>query len=134
MNLKTKAVKMENLVHSEYGSIDLPGYNPRYEGVAKNRYSYLFQLMHQTKIDADYHWPIHKYDSEKEAIVATWGPQMTLCQEPRFVANPDGTEEEDGLILTTTYNFYEKVTSIVVIDPRTMTTLQEYPLPFKLSV
>lgn len=103
-------------------------------GVARNRYTYLFQLMHQTKIDENYRWPIHKFDSEKEAIVATWGPPMTLTQEPRFIANPDGTEEEDGIIMMTTYNFFEKKTSIVVIDPKTMTTLQEYPLPFKLSV
>lgn len=135
MNLKTKTVEMEDLLHTEYGSIDLPGYNPKYEGVAKNRFTYLFQLFHQTKIDGDYHWPIQKYDADKKEIVATWGPPMTLCQEPRFVANPDpNADEEDGIIVMTTYNFYDKVTSIVIIDPRTMATLQEYPLPFKLSV
>lgn len=78
MNLKTKKVEMKNFLSSEYGSIDLPGYNSKYMGVAKNRYTYLFQLMHQTKIDENYRWPIHKFDSEKEAIVATWGPPMTL--------------------------------------------------------
>lgn len=123
IDLKTQTVTMEDLLHSEYGSLDLAAYNPRYEGVAENRYSYLFQLFHQTKIDEHYHWPIHKFDAEKKSIVGTWGPPMTLCQEPRFIANPNGVDEEDGIILTTTYNFYEKKSSVVVIDPRTMETL-----------
>jgi len=42
LNLKTKEVKMENLIHSEYGSIDLLNYNPNYDMVAKNRYTYFF--------------------------------------------------------------------------------------------
>jgi len=96
---------MEDLVHSEFGSIDLPSYNPKWEGVAKNRYTYLFQLMHQTTVDEKYHWPIHKYDDDQKKIISTWGPPMTIAQEPRFIANPDGTEEEDGIIMMHVYDF-----------------------------
>lgn len=42
LNLKDLTVKMEDLVPSEFGSIDLPSYNPKWEGVGKNRYTYLF--------------------------------------------------------------------------------------------
>ena len=75
-----------------------------------------------------------KYDSDKKMIVGQWGPPMTVTQEPRFIANPNGTDEDDGIIVMTVYNFKNKVSSIVVIDPKTMTQLQEYPLPFKLSI
>jgi carotenoid cleavage dioxygenase-like enzyme len=90
--------------------------------------------MHQADYDEDYHWPIHKYDDEEKKIVATWGPSMTIAQEPRFIENPEGTEEEDGIIMSTVYDFKNKKSSIFVIDPKTMTTLQEYPLPFRLSI
>lgn len=125
---------MEDLVPSEFGSIDLPSYNPKWEGVAKNRFSYLFQLMHQTVIDENYHWPIHKYDDEQKKIIATWGPPMTIAQEPRFIADPNSDNEEDGIIIMAVYNFDKEVSSIVIVDPKTMKTLQEYELPFKLSI
>ena len=79
--------------------------------------------MHQNKIDSEYHWPIHKYDDEEKRIVATWGPPNTIAQEPRFIANPKGRCEDDGIIVTTVYNFIKMKSSIVVIDPKTMTTL-----------
>ena len=79
--------------------------------------------MHQEVIDENYRWPIHKYDDDKKQIVATWGPPMTCAQEPRFIANPDSDNEEDGIILSTIYDFYNQKSSIVVIDPRTMKTL-----------
>lgn len=45
---------------------------------------------------------------------------MTCSQEPRFIANPDGTDEEDGVIMQTVYDFSVKKTSLVIIDPKTM--------------
>ena len=59
---------------------------------------------------------------------------MTICQEPRFIANPNGTEEEDGIIMMHVYDFNVQKSSIVIVDPKTMATLQEYELPFKLSI
>lgn len=79
LNLKDKSVKMENLVSSELGAFDLPQYNPKLDGLAKNRFTYLFQLMHQPQIDQNYHWPIHKYDDDERKIVSTWGPEMTCA-------------------------------------------------------
>ena len=93
------------MLFSEFGAFDLPQYNPNLDGISKNRFTYLFQLMHQTTINENYHWPIHKYDDEQKKVVSTWGPAMTCAQEPRFIANPEGTDEEDGLILTTVYDF-----------------------------
>jgi len=65
----------------------------------------MLHLMYQADFDENYHWPIHKYDADEKKVVATWGPPMTIAQEPRFITNPDGTEEEDGIIMTTVYDF-----------------------------
>jgi len=35
--------------------------------------------MHQNKITEKYHWPIKKYDADKEAVVGIWGPDMTVA-------------------------------------------------------
>lgn len=59
---------------------------------------------------------------------------MTCTQEPRFIPNPNGVDEDDGLILTTVYDFDNQKSSLVIIDAKSMTTLQEYELPFKLSI
>ena len=134
INLKEKTVKSEDLIYSKYGSFDLPAYNTKWNGVKKQRFTYLMQLMHQDNLDADYHWPIHKYDDDLKKIVASFGAPGTTCQEPRFIANPEGTEEEDGIILTTVTDFFNKKSSLVVIDPKTMTALQEYEYPFRLAI
>lgn len=127
-------VKMENMVETKWGGLDFPSYNPKWDGVAKHRYTYMLEIMAKADYDENYTWPVLKYDSVLEKVVASWGPPMTISQEPRFIDNPYGSEEEDGVIMQTVYDFKHKTTSLVIIDPKTMTTLQEYKLPFKLPL
>lgn len=58
---------------------------------------------------------------------------MVVTQEPRFIYNPDGAEDE-GFILFHQYDIKEQSSSIVVIDAQTFKKVQEYKLPFKLSI
>lgn len=58
---------------------------------------------------------------------------MTLAQEVSFIANPDGVTEDDGILLTVGFNFDRAETSLYVIDAKSMETLQEYLLPYRLS-
>ena len=60
---------MEDLLKTKFGSIDLPQYHPKYDGLARTRFTYLMKLMHQTKIDEEYHWPILKYDADFKKVV-----------------------------------------------------------------
>lgn len=92
----------------------------------------MMQLLAGTTFDESYSWPLLKYDSKKGEMSAKWAPPMTLAQEPRFIPNPEGKSEDDGLIMAMAYNFDSQTTSFFVIDAMTMETLQEYPLPFKL--
>lgn len=54
---------------------------------------------------------------------------MTLAQEARFIVDPNGRNEDDGLLMVMGYNFDKLETSLYVVDPHTMETLQSYPLP-----
>jgi len=73
-----------------------------------------------------------KYDACKEKVVAKWAKAYNLPNEPYFIADPNGNEEDDGVILTVSYNFNEDTSSLVVIDPKSMSTLQEYVIPFRI--
>lgn len=103
------------------------------EGTERNRYIFLFHQFWQTTIDESYRWPIVKYDNDEKKIVAEYGPNMTVTQEPRFIYNPDGDEDE-GFILFHQYDIKEMASSIVVLDAKNFEKVQEYKLPFKLSI
>jgi carotenoid cleavage dioxygenase-like enzyme len=79
-------------------------YNPKFEGV-KNCFTYLTEYWAATVIDEHYSFPIYKYDSCKKEIAGKWSPDQTLSQEARFIPNPNGKDEDDGLILAQTYDF-----------------------------
>ena len=81
----------------------------------------------------DVSYPVQKYDDQTGKVSAQWKLKGTLAQEPRFIPNPHGTSEDDGLLVVIAYNFLKETTSFYVIDAKSMETLQEYPLPFKLS-
>jgi len=83
-------------------------------------------------LDETYNWPIKKFDAELGDVAAIWAPPGVLAQEPQFIADPNGTEEDDGILLVVAYNFLKEESGLYVIDARTMKTLQEYPLPYKL--
>jgi len=74
------------------------------------------------KLDENYAWPIAKFDEDTKQVVKRWG-KMQGSQEPRFIPNPNGTEEDDGLILTLARNFESSTSSLYFIDPKTMETL-----------
>lgn len=124
-------LETKDLVTIERGNIDLPQYNKDLKGKPA-QYTYLTYLLGQNTFDEFYSWPIVKYDDMRGDIVAKWDPIMTLAQEVRFIADPEGKTEDDGILITVAYNFDRAETSLYVIDPKTMDTLQEYPLPYKL--
>jgi len=84
-------------------------------------------------VDENYKWTIKKFDNQEKKMIKVWGPDGIIAQEPRFIADPNGGEE-DGIIFSMGYNWKEESTSLFVIDPKSMETLQEYKFPTRLSV
>jgi len=132
--LKNVTYESEELLKAPLGAYEFPQYNPKHEATSRNQYYYLFRGFAKDKIDESYNWPMYKYDVINNKMVGMWGPNLTITQEPRFIPDPDGTEEDDGIIVTTIYDVKKKANIIVVIDPKTMTTLQTYPLPHNISL
>lgn len=122
---------MKELVSFKYGNIDFAQYNHGLNG-KESQFSYFTHFFGQNTFDETYTWPLVKYDAKLGGVAAQWGPNSTLTQESRFVPNPNGKSQDDGILLVVAYNFDREESSLYVIDPKTMTTLQEYPMPYKL--
>ena len=55
----------------DMGNLDLPMFNPNYSG-SKNCFTYLIHEWGAKTIDENFSFPIHKYDSCKGEIAATF--------------------------------------------------------------
>ena len=130
MDLDSNTLVQFDLLTPTFGAYELPTYNPSYDGVKENCFSYLMELFGKQVMDDSYGFDIVKYDSCKGKIESKWSQAGHLPNEAYFVENPEGNGEEDGVILTVAYDFVKEVSKLLVINPKTMTTLQEYLLPF----
>ena len=77
-NLKNGTLKIEDYMSADNGSLDLPMFNPKYSGV-KNCFTYLSHYFGPKTVDENYSFLIHKYDSCKRKLVATFNAKSTLA-------------------------------------------------------
>ena len=106
LNLKTGELNQKKLLHlTEGGNYELPTFNDKYDGVKENCYTYLIEFFGQQNIDDNYGWDLVKYDACQEKIAARWSQDSNLPSEPYFIADPNGTEEDDGVIMNVSYDF-----------------------------
>lgn len=133
IDLVDNTVQYEDLVVMDNGIIDLPRHNPGWD---KKEYcfSYLTENFGDKVFDENYSFPVVKYDHCKKQMVAKWGEGMFAAQEVQFIPDPKGTSEEDGLLLVVGYRMLNMETALFFIDPKTMTTVQEYATPFPLPM
>jgi beta,beta-carotene 9',10'-dioxygenase len=110
----------------------VPTFNGKYDGVKENCYTYLMELMSKQVMDDTYGWDMVKFDSCKDKVESKWSQGGHLPNEAYFIENPQGESEDDGVILSIAYDFVNEGSKLLVVDPKTMTTLQEYPLPFSV--
>lgn len=116
------------------GGCDFPNVNKNYDMVKDHRYTYLINSGTSTqKLDPNYCWPIAKFDHKTGSVAAMWAPPLVLTNEPRFVPKPGG-EEDEGVIMLIGFRILKNTWSMFVIDSKTMTTLQEYPLAHGISI
>jgi carotenoid cleavage dioxygenase-like enzyme len=65
-------------------------------------------------------WALFKFDMEKLCIEACYQKDSTYPSEAIFVANPDGTAEDDGVLLSQIYDGIRRETALLVLDAKTM--------------
>jgi beta,beta-carotene 9',10'-dioxygenase len=68
---------------------------------------------------------LFKFDMEQRCIVGCLDRDDVYPSEPIFVANPEGEEEDDGVVLSQIYDGDRRETALVVLDAKTMKVLVE---------
>ncbi|KIJ61011.1 hypothetical protein HYDPIDRAFT_97571 [Hydnomerulius pinastri MD-312] len=107
-----EAVTVHTAEHDH--SCDLPVINPRFL-TKPSRYIYgVCDRDMSTFFDG-----IVKYDSQTHTPTY-WSVQGHNPGEPIFVADPEGTEEDDGMLLSVVLDGYEEKSYLLVLDARTM--------------
>jgi carotenoid cleavage dioxygenase-like enzyme len=72
-------------------------------------------------------WGLFKFDLEENKIAAYFQQDSVYISEPVFVADPNGTKEDDGVLLTHAYFGEEQETKFLVLDAKTMDILATAP-------
>ena len=127
------SVQIEDLMVMMNGIIDLPTHN-----LQRDKKEYCYQYLTATfpdeVLDENFNFPVYKYDHCQKKQVAKWGEGMFAAQETQFITDPNGKEEDDGLLVVVGYRMLTKETALFLIDPKTMTTVQEFKTPFPLAM
>ena len=97
---------MRDLNLLQWGNYDLPTWNPKYDGVKENCFTYMMELFNKQVMDESYSWEIIKFDSCQEKEVARWNQPGHLPNEAYFIENPEGESEDDGVLLSIAYDFW----------------------------
>lgn len=105
INLSSDTLSQMDLSELQYGNYEVPTFNPKYDGVSENCYTYLMEHMSSQTFDESYSWDMVKFDACKGKVEAKWSRPGHLPNEAYFIENPEGKEEDDGVILSVAYDF-----------------------------
>jgi carotenoid cleavage dioxygenase-like enzyme len=70
-------------------------------------------------------WALFKFEPEKGTIAGVFRRESVYVSEPAFIANPKGSSEDDGVLLSQVYDGNRQETALLVIDAKTMKVLAE---------
>lgn len=103
---------------SRYHTGDLPTINPRFK-MTENRYVWsIVNRGYSTFLDG-----ISKYDLRTKEVLYWKNPQGHTPGEAIFVPNPDGIDEDDGVLLSVVLDGFGETSYLVCLDARTMKEL-----------
>ena len=94
-------------------AIELPTTNPHH---ATLPYRYVYGSSDTGK--ATFMDGILKYDMETQSIAASWSVFGHCAGEPIFVPEPDGHEEDDGVLLTVVLDCFQARSYLLVLDAK----------------
>ena len=63
-------------------------------------------------------WEFFKYDTEQEdwGVIASYSSDSVYVSEPLFVPDPNGEEEDDGVLLAQIFNGKKSESALLVLD------------------
>jgi len=88
IDLTSGDLVQEDLDILKWGNYDLPTYNPKYDGVGENCFTYLMEFMSKQDVDDAYSWDMVKFDSCKREVASRWSHPGHLPNEAFFIENP----------------------------------------------
>ena len=100
-----------------------PSLNSR-EKQAHPRYVYSFGAYAEGSVDYD-NWGLFKFDLEENKIASYYLRGSVYLSEPVFVPDPNGSNEDDGVLLSQVYFGQEQETRLLVIDATNMKVMAE---------
>ena len=68
-------------------------------------------------------WGLFKFDTENNCIDGTYQQDSRYVSEPIFVADPSGSDEDDGVLLSQIFDENRLETALLVLDAKTMAVL-----------
>jgi len=93
---------------------------------AHPRYVYAFGAFALGSQDYD-NWGLFKFDMMKNEIDSYYQQDSVYLSEPVFVADPNGKEEDDGVLLSQAYFGHEQETKLLILDATDMKVIAEVP-------
>jgi len=91
---------------------------------AHPRYVYAFGAYALGSRDYD-DFGLFKFDMHTNSIAAYYQRDSAYLSEPVFVPDPDGSDEDDGVLLSQVYFGRERETRLLVIDAKSMEVVAE---------
>ncbi|MDX2163269.1 MAG: carotenoid oxygenase family protein [bacterium] len=123
---KHTTIKPEQIgtVQFELPRINYPAYNAK-------PYQYAYGVGVQSEQHPDFPNQIAKVDVTS-GDAKTWYVEGNYPSESYFVANPAGTAEDDGVVLSTVYNSHTDDSFLLVLDAASFTEIARAPLPYRI--
>jgi len=127
INLKSKTLEVEDWPNAigipMMNTMDFPVINENYLGY-KNRYCYGW-------VGIDYfRMTLVKKDLVDSSIVKTWSKPSHYPGEMFFIPNPDGTEEDDGVLVTIVLDGTREESYLLILDGKTFEEINLAYLPY----
>lgn len=127
----TEAVECEILVDVNFG---LPAFN--IERFQTKPYNFVYATSVYDTSTSDFVDQLIKVDIDKRAVTATWREEGTFVTEPVFVARPDGTDEDDGVLLSVVFDpaqGKDGLSFVIILDAKDFKEIARLQLGCKIQ-
>ena len=95
-------------------------------------YRFAYGVSHDAEHDRILANALVKLDFANGAV-KSWSTFRSCVGEPTFIADPQGKEEDDGVVLTVVVNAATRTSALVVLDARSMTEIFRATTPHVVS-
>lgn len=129
MNQTSHKVSCEVLADVNFG---LPCFN--IEHYQMKPYAYAYGTSIRNANTSDFIDKLIKIDIPARKVSAEWYQEGTYVTEPVFIASPNSTAEDDGLLISTVFDTSVDKSFIVVLDARDLKEVSRVNLDYKVLV